>query len=327
MELESGMQKVLDDALITHATPGITAAVVSADGMWTGSAGRGADGKALDRSAMFAIASITKTFTAAEVMLLAERGQVDLDAPLSSYVDLPVTDLGPTVRDALGMRSGIPDLFSDRLERDLLRRPDRHVTTAEMLAVVPNEPGRPNVRTVYSNTNYLLLGQLIEKVTGEPFAQALLHNLLGSLQLERRTVVQDLVKPRMPVARADVPGSTPFLPNRAVASATGAAGGMAADAESIARWGYLLYGGLVLEPESLHAMLPTSIGEYGLGTGSTHLTHRGLMVVGHLGELPGYSTALGVQRENALSIAVLANDDHVRADLVLDALATVILEG
>jgi D-alanyl-D-alanine carboxypeptidase len=326
-DLVTSLQQVLDDAVKAGDTPGVTGAVVSAGGTWAGSAGRSFGGGPLEPRAMFAIASITKTFTAAAVLRLAEEGRVDLDAPLSSYVDLPVTDLGPTVRDALGMRSGIPDFFTERVARRQMRRPDRHVATAEMLALIPGEPSRPNVSFDYSNTNYVLLGQLVERVTGEPFAHALAHGLTGPLQLGRRIVVQDLERPPTPVARADVPGSTPFLPNRALATAAGAAGGMAADAESVARWGYLLYGGLVLEPASLRAMLPTtSIGGYGLGTFSSRLTYHGLTAVGSRGDLPGYSTALGVQRDSALSIAVLANDRNVRADLLMDALASLVLE-
>jgi D-alanyl-D-alanine carboxypeptidase len=325
-DLVAGLQEVLDDAVEAGDTPGVTGAVVSAGGSWAGGAGRSVGGARLKPRATFAIADITKTFTAATVLLLAEQGLVDLDRPLSSYVELPVTDLGPTVRDALGMRSGIPDFLTGRVLRDQLRHPDRRVTTAEMLDVVPGGPNRPNVVFDYSNTNYLLLGQLVERVTGEPFADAVALGLTGPLQLETRIVVQDPRGPRMPVARADVPGSTPFLPNRALATAAGAAGGMAADAESVARWGYLLYGGLLLGPASLRAMLPTSTGGYGLGTGSTRLTYHALMAVGHQGELPGYSTALGVQRDNALSIVVLANDDGVRADLLMDALASVMLE-
>ena len=64
---------MLDEALVGRATPGITAAVVTPDGVWTGSAGRSATGQPLEPRATFAIADITQTFTAAEVMLLAER--------------------------------------------------------------------------------------------------------------------------------------------------------------------------------------------------------------------------------------------------------------
>ena len=87
----------------------MTAAVISPAGIWNGAAGTGGDGRRLDPRAEMAVASITKTFVAAEIMRLVEDGKVDLDATLSSYVPLPVPDLGATVRDALGHRSGIPD--------------------------------------------------------------------------------------------------------------------------------------------------------------------------------------------------------------------------
>ena len=68
--------------------PGVTAAVVTHQGVWTGAAG--VDGRAtpLQPESGMALASITKTFTAAEVMLLSERGQVDLDVPASTYIDI-----------------------------------------------------------------------------------------------------------------------------------------------------------------------------------------------------------------------------------------------
>ena len=133
-------------------------------------------------------------------------------------------------------------------------------------------------------------------------------------------------EPAAPIALAPVHGETPYLPNRAVASGTWSAGGMASDAASLAAWGYQLYGGRVLEPASLQEMLPTAIGDYGLGTGSTRLTEHGLMVVGHLGDLPGVSSILAVQRDSELSIVVLANRRGVRVDLLMDAMATALLE-
>jgi D-alanyl-D-alanine carboxypeptidase len=293
--------------------------------VWTGSAGRGADGRALTTQMTFAIASITKTFTAAEVMLLAERGEVDLDAPLSRYVDLPVADLGATVRDALGMRSGIPDYLRTQVISRLALRRDHRVTVADMLSRVPGEPSRPNVIFTYSNTNYLLLGQLIEKVTGLTYGAAIRQDLTAPLDLGRRIVAQDEQQPVPPLALAAVHGRTRYLPNRALASGTWAAGGMASDVTSLADWGYQLYGGRVLEPASLQEMLPISVGDYGLGTGSTRLTEHGLMMVGHLGDLPGVSSILAVQRDEEFSIAVLANRRGVRVDLLMDAIATALL--
>jgi D-alanyl-D-alanine carboxypeptidase len=194
-----------------------------------------------------------------------------------------------------------------------------------MLSRVRGEPSRPNVIFTYSNTNFLLLGQLIEKVTGQTYAAAIRDDLTSPLGLGRRVVAQDEQEPEAPLALAAVHGRTAYLPNRALASGTWAAGGMASDAASLAAWGYQLYGGRVLEPASLQEMLPTAIGDYGLGTGSTRLTEHGLMVVGHLGDLPGVSSVLGVQRDSEFSIVVLANRRRVRVDLLMDAMASALL--
>ena len=325
-DLVRELQRILDDAVAGGDSPDlVAAAVISTRARWVGIAGRDLDGRELTTQATFAIASITKTFTAAEVMLLAERGQVDLDAPLSRYVDLPVADLDATVRDALGMRSGIPDYLRTQVIDELATRRDRRVTVTDMLSRARGEPSRPNVIFTYSNTNYLLLGQLIEKVTGLTYAAAISRDLTSPLGLGRRIVAQDEQKPVSPLARAAVHGRTRYLPNRALASGTWAAGGMASDAESLAEWGYQLYGGRVLKPDSLQAMLPTSTGDYGLGTSSARLTEHGLMVVGHLGDLPGASSVLAVQRDSEISIAVLANRRGVRVDLLMDAIATELL--
>jgi D-alanyl-D-alanine carboxypeptidase len=325
-DLVRELQRILDDAVAGGDSPDLAAAaVISTKGRWVGIAGRDLEGGALTAQTTFAIASITKTFTAAEVLLLAERGQVDLDAPLSRYVDMPVTDLGATVRDALGMRSGIPDYLRTQVIDELALRRDRRVTVDDLLSRVRGAPSRPNVIFTYSNTNYLLLGQLIEEVTGMTYAAAIRRDLTSPLGLGGRIVAQDEQRPVPPLAPAAVRGRTRYLPNRALASGTWAAGGMASDAESVADWGYQLYGGRVLNPDSLQAMLPTSTGDYGLGTSSTRLTEHGLMVVGHQGDLPGASSVLAVQRDSEVSIAVLANRRGVRVDLLMDTIATALL--
>src|SRR6266508_6296835 len=112
-ERQAALQAVLDRAVRAHAffagsgAPGVTAAVVTDQGSWAGAAGEGGDGRLLVPEAMMGIASISKTFTAAEVLHLAATGRVDLNAPLSNYVKHPLTGNGATVREALGMQSGI----------------------------------------------------------------------------------------------------------------------------------------------------------------------------------------------------------------------------
>jgi D-alanyl-D-alanine carboxypeptidase len=126
-ESAKALQAALDEAVETMDVPGIAAAVILANqGTWSGAAGT-ADGTApLDPAAQFAIGSVTKTVIAAQVLKLVEAGAVDLDHPIAEYVgdDLPTN--GATVRQVLGMRSGIGDVRADPQTfcPDLSVRPD-----------------------------------------------------------------------------------------------------------------------------------------------------------------------------------------------------------
>ena len=102
------LQAVIDDWVAGENNIGITAAVVTEDGTWQGAAGQDGAGVELVPESAMAIASITKTFVAAEVMRLAGQGLVDLDAPVTDYVSVPFDTKGATVRQVLGMRSGFP---------------------------------------------------------------------------------------------------------------------------------------------------------------------------------------------------------------------------
>jgi D-alanyl-D-alanine carboxypeptidase len=321
--IAAALDKVLEDAVRDGVGTGLSAAVVSASGQWAGVAGTSGAGRPLTENTSFPIASITKTFTAAEVMRLVEAGKVALDDKLSHYVQLPVDDLGATVRDALSMRSGIPELDLPRV-----RDPDRHWSVREVLQHVPNAPAQPNVAFQYSNTNYLLLGQLIEKVSGTTWAQAVRTDVVkaaGPLHV----ALQDEEPALPPVAWPSRPlrGTQRYLPNRAVASAFLAAGCIAADARSVARWGYLLYGGHVLEPKSLEAMLPErDPAAYGFGTRSYKLSLRGIDAVGHDGDQPPFTSSLMVLRDEPLAAAVLISGNGRRSDVVADNLLKTVLE-
>ncbi len=169
------LQGVLDDWVAGENNIGITAAVVTEDGTWQGAAGQDGAGMDLVPESAMAIASITKTFVAAEVMNLAGQGLVDLDAPVTDYVSVPFDTEGATVRQVLGMRSGFPldpvgEMFESAAE-DL----DRSWTTAEAIALADADgPRQSRVGvTDYNNLNYLVLGQMIEQLTGGPLAATL----------------------------------------------------------------------------------------------------------------------------------------------------------
>src|ERR1700760_524220 len=119
----------------------------------------------------YRIASVTKTFTADAVLRLAQQGRLSLNAPISKFVSgIPMGNRG-TIRDLLAMRSGLADYVQK--PSFLQRYTDNPLlpgwTPARTLQIIraSTPMWKPNVTTYYSNTNYILLGFVIQKVTGE----------------------------------------------------------------------------------------------------------------------------------------------------------------
>jgi CubicO group peptidase (beta-lactamase class C family) len=308
------------------ASRGITAAVLSDRWVWSGAAGKDAAGTALRPTTSMAVASITKTFVAAEVLLLAKAKKIDLDAPLSTYVKHKLTANNATVRQHLSMTSGVPNYLQDdygKMDKAIQAAPGKHWTSEEVLSYDTAEPGRPNSPFNYSNPSFVLLGMLIEKVTGQPLATVLRRDLANPAGLER-AAFQDADKPQPPVAedRNPVCGKAVdgFLPCRAIASLSAANAGLAADAPTVARWGYQLYGDRVV-PAELVDQMTTGDGLYGLGT-TLYSQQFGLgPAFGHRGDMPDYTSLLVAIPEHRLAVSILLADgnknvERVASDLI-----------
>ena len=308
------MQAEIERWVDTGLLPGVTAAVATAQGVWSGAAGVDGLGARLEPRSGMALASITKTFTAAEVMLLAERGKVDLDAAASAYLPMPQLANGTTVRQLLAQRAAIPDP-GDKPYASVLTEPGAHWSPQRFLVPVAKATEVPGQRFYYDNTNYVLLGLVIEKVTGTDTATALSQDLWKPLGLNR-LAYQDQQRLAPPLAR---PGQDELLPNgardqpyvpfRSLASAVGAAGGVAGDAESVARWGYALYGARLLRPETV-AQMTDFADQDGYGLGTRDFTagvyaRWNIDALGHDGETIGYRTVMAVFPDHQLCVAIL----------------------
>lgn len=313
--LQAAVQRIASVAA-SVGMRGVTAAVATPGGSWAGAVGVDGEGTPLVPESMMCIAEITNTVTAAEVLLLSQDGRVDLDAALSTYLDNPLSHRGTTVRQALSHTSGIADYATTDLMTALRAAPTRSWTAEQVLSYAPTATRSQPMDTI-SMSNYLLLGLLIEKVTGVGYATAVQRDLFSG-NGDERIVMQDAQLPPPPLAAPDnsddlVPDGH-FLPNRAIASAGGPATGIAADAAALARWGYRLYGGLVLSPEGTTEMRTPVTDQYGLGTfivgdgrqGDLDSRLGGIGAIGHPGFLiPGYQALLLVVPHDQLSVAVL----------------------
>jgi len=288
--------------------------------MWIGASGVAdpESGQPMTSATQFALGSMTKSFVAALVLRLVERLHLALAEPIARYLPHDVETNDATVEEVLGHRSGIPEHVTPRFVAALLADPSRPWTPAEALRYQEDAP-RPRGEYAYSSTNYILLGMAIERITGRSVGTAVRGVLLEPLGLDRITY-QDTEKPQGPLAvgLTHLAGAAPvalrdasgLLPCRSVATAAGAAGGMAGDAESMARWAHLLYGGAVLQPDSLHAL----IGIDGQGFGSSRLELGGEEAVGHPGRIPGYRGAFAYLPSLQSSCSVLINTDAQNAE-------------
>lgn len=274
-ETATALQQALDRARTEQGLYSLAAGVaIDGRASWAGASGVALDGVTpLDGDSPFAIASITKTFTAALVLQLVEEGRLGLDDSVAAH--LPEAGLAPeiTVRDLLQHTSGLADLLAPMRE-PMAADPERRWTGAEVIARLGSRWFAPGAGYAYSNSNYVLLGMLVERVYGRPVDQVLERRLLRPLDLDETGVLLG-------------PGAPPLMPP-AWASAFGTSGNMYSSASDLLEWALALYGGRVLQPGTLAEMLRFNDDDYGLGSEAIHLGDR--VGVGHSGLLRGFTS-------------------------------------
>ena len=301
----------------TELMPGATAAVVSPHGVWTGAVGVDGQGARLEPASGMALGHVTQTFVAAEALLLAERGTLDLDAAASTYAPVPQLANGVTVRQLLGHRAGIPDPGPDPYA-SIFTAPEAHWSVEQVLAPVPKATATPGEKFYEDALNYVLAALVVEKASGRTAAAAIDDDLWTPLGLERLAYQDEQTLPE-PIAAPgpdeELPeGQTgrPYLPFRSLASAIAASHGVAGDASSVARWGYALYGGLVLTPDSVAQLtdFDDDVGPgYGLATidfTQPYWSKWHIEGFGMRGGISGYHSVLAVYPEYHLSVAILS---------------------
>ena len=329
--LRERLQAVLDSAHRAGSFPGATAGVVLADGRAIGLATGVSDTArhvAMTPDHLLLAGSVGKTYAAAVALQLVQEGRLDLDAPVARYLGdqswfarLPnAADI--TVRMLMNHTSGIVRYeFDDRFLADLVKDPYRTWTPEDRVAylVGATPPFAAGQGWEYSDTNYILLGAIIERLTGQPYYAEMRRRLLEPLGL-RRTVASD--QPRIAGLSQGYAGPQSFFGGwDTMIGADGrlmfnpqmewTGGGVATTALDLARWAHALYAGDVLHDSTRAEMLrcvPAKLGpdaKYGLGV-ILRPTPLGASY-GHSGFFPGYVTDMMYFPEHDLSVAVQVN--------------------
>lgn len=314
------------DALVAAGVPGVTAEVHDAHGVWTATSGRGELGhrRLPPAGGRFRAGSETKSFVATTVLQLVAENRVRLDAPVERYLPHLVPDgRHITVRQLLSHRSGLynytDSLWGGSLEQ-MYRTRMRVWTPRELL----DEAFRhapyfaPGTSGHYSNTNYVVLGMLIGKVTGHTPEQEITDRILRPLGLHDTFFPGGSVRIPGPHAHGYVhlngPGS-PFTDvTEANMSVASTAGSLISTAHDLNRFFGALLGGKLLPQSLLRQMqdvkpLPGQ-SSYGLGLDRRTDPAYGT-AYGHTGGAPGYTTysytAAGSGRQVTLSLNTMVD--------------------
>ncbi len=344
--LRETLQRRLDRLRVRDGIPGVSVAIRFPDGTtWLGTSGL-ADvktGERVDADTAFAIASISKTFTAALIMALSEEGMVTLARPVIEYLPEVSIDRRVTVRMLLDHTSGVRDFFYDpKIDKALLADRGRKWDAARSLRFVGKPYFKPGKGWHYSNTNYLLLGLIAERVDGRSLAAQLRARFFGPLRLDH-TFEQIDGSPAGSVAHGyrfegastklrpvDLSDGTDMAPFTSVVTAAGAAGSIASTPSDLVRWAGALYGGVVLDPASLQSMIgdvgrtagtPTGTSAtipYGLGVQA--IEFDGHQTLGHSGRLLGFRAVLRWLPKERIAIAVVTNQSRADPSVIARSL-------
>jgi D-alanyl-D-alanine carboxypeptidase len=262
----------------------------------------------------FAVGSVTKQFTCACILLLAEEGQLSVHDRVAKYFPQLTRSGDITLLDLMNHTAGYPDYYPlDFLDRRMLRP----IGQSELLGQYAG--GKldfdPGSRYSYSNTGYILLGGVVEKVTGLEFGKFLQQRILGPLQLEHSAFGS-------PDSLANVAkGYNGFAlgpPEPAVPEADGwieAAGGLWASASDLLRWDLALVSGNVLKSSSYDLMTAPrklasgKISNYGCGLGTS--VNNGELVLQHTGAVSGFAAYNAVLPRTRSGLGILSNTEHI----------------
>jgi CubicO group peptidase (beta-lactamase class C family) len=260
---------------------------------------------------VYDLGSMTKQFTAAAVLMLVEEGKVRLDNPIPQYLpDLPSAWSSVHVRHLLTHTSGVKDYFTARSSPPPLWQ---EYTPEQIMKLVSDLPLAflPGEGFAYSNTGYILLGTIIERITGKPYGRFLAERIFKPLQMtatlcnDGQQIIENRATGYMwqdgRLQRVDSMSPTLLY----------SAGAIVSTVSDLAKWDSALCTERLLKRASLQQMWSApqlGTGEstqYGFGWEVSH--YRGRRLVAHSGGVPGFQTRIARHIDDKLTVIMLCN--------------------
>ena len=271
-----------------------------------------ADGRPVQPDTLFAIGSVSKQFTAACIFLLAEDGKLSVNDPVEKYFPNLTRAKEITLLDLMNHASGYPDYYPlDFVDRRMLEpiEPD-DLLRQYAGGKLDFEPG---TRYSYSNTGFILLGRVVEKVSGEAFGAFLTKRILQPVGMEHTAYEPASSDERLALGYTTFALSEPEAIAPEAKGWLGAAGGIYSTPSDLAKWDMALLDGRVLKPESF-ALMTTSrklkggrLSEYACGLRVRTL--EGRQVIAHNGAVSGFATSSAMVPSTRSAVIMTCNLD------------------
>lgn len=316
--------KIVEPALAIQSIPGAEIAVVR-DGEVVFDKGYGVENlatqKPVDSNTVFEIGSITKQFTAAAILQLKERGKLSLSDRLGQFVPEYPRGKDITIEQLLHMTSGIPD----------------HINAApNAVAIISSSPGsfqaslgliknmpldfNPGTKQEYSNTNYLLLGQIVAHVSGLSYSDYISKNIFAPTHMTHSAFLKDEdVLANMATGYQITDKATLKEAGQIGFGWSGGAGSIISTAGDMARWDQAYFSDRIISAADVKfATTPAVVGgkETDYAAGWSSGTVDGLKVISHDGGMLGFTSINDVFPALRLSVIVLLNNGNASPDAI-----------
>lgn len=292
----------------------------------------------LQATDIFELASVSKQFTAMIIMMLQEQGKLQYDDPVEKYLKIPYK--GISIRNLLNHTSGLPD-YQDIMDKhwDKTKVAGNDDCIAYLNTYAPPALFEPGSQYTYSNTGYLLLASIAEKVSGKDFIELCRERIfrpLGMGSTDIRTNAQKAVTSQFAIGHVEVDGRyvradtfpsadyTIWLGNRK------GPGRISSTAADLLRWDQALYGSSLVSQKTLaQAFTPAT-----LTNGSSSMYGFGWMIMAgkegpymvlHTGDNPGYHTQIRRYLKQRVTLILLNNNNSEAMDEILDAAESILI--
>ncbi len=347
-EQASILQHKLDSCLTAFNLPGIAATLLLPENKyWNGVSGLSDiyTSEPMNTSHLFYQASVTKMFVATIIFQMYEENLLSLEDNVGMYLPpIPTVPESTKIRYLLNHRSGLYDVFANSAAtNNWYFNPNTIWEPIDVLLTYNNNPlFNQNAGFSYSNTNYILLGMIIEAITGKSFAEELESRISAPLQLDKTfflpfdTVTGNITKGWTSFTSSSGPFTSDAAPilTDCFESMAFTSGAMVSSPQDVAKFNRLLFSGGILHDSTLNLMktctdINLGNGCNGYGFGLMRYNFAGNTYFGHAGDINGF-TQLTIHNEpDSITLTISINRNNAPrgpvAAVLLNALQEALL--